>query len=190
LKKVVECVTPTIAGHQARERTMTDDIVVLNGTPTKVTSAAGREFISDCVRAGEGLIGDNDLCNKYEITAADWENITQNGTLLRAVKAEGQRRIRTGIAAQESAAKLFAKAPTVLGDILNDNSASPRHRIESARELRVTSTGTAHAENTADAEKFVITINLGADHIEHFEKTIAPMKPLLPVIKDKVDDDE
>jgi hypothetical protein len=75
-------------------------------------------------------------------------------------------------------------------DILNDKSASPRHRIESARELRQTAIGPG-TENTADTgEKFIITINLGADHVEHYEKSIAPMKPLLPTNEVKINDDE
>jgi hypothetical protein len=128
-----------------------DDDVVLRGIVTDLTSAIGHQFVVDCVRAAEGLLSDNDLRDKYELSAADWENITKNAALMRAIQAERERRVRTGIAAQESAAKIFAKAPTVLGDILNDRSANPRHRIESARELRQTAIGTA--ENTADASE-------------------------------------
>jgi hypothetical protein len=56
-----------------------------------------------------------------------------NKALTRAVQAEHERRIRNGTAAQEAAAKEFANAPTILGNILRDNQASPKHRIEAAR---------------------------------------------------------
>jgi hypothetical protein len=167
------------------------NVVVLRGIPIDLTSATGHQFVVDCVRAAEGLISDSDLQDKYELSLVDWGNITKNTALMRAIQAERERRVRSGVAAQESAAKLFAKAPEVLGTILNDKFASPRHRIESARELRQTASGPAGAESTADAgEKFIITINLGADHVEHYEKTIAPMKPLLPANEVKINDDE
>jgi hypothetical protein len=167
-----------------------NNTVVLHNLEIELDSSAGRAFTIDCVRAAEGLCSDDDIKTKYEISAEDWEGITTNKALIRAIQAARERRVRNGEAARESAAKIFAKAPEVLGDILNDNSASARHRIESARELRQTALGSADAESTADAgEKFIITINLGADHVEHYEKTIAPMKPLLPANEDKVDDD-
>jgi len=91
-------------------------------------------------------------------------------------RPEHERRIRNGDAAREAAAKLFAEAPEVLGNILHDKHASPRHRIEAARELRATAnTG---AEKTGDtADRVVITINLGADHKLVFDKQIAPLMP-------------
>ena len=46
---------------------------------------------------------------------------------------------------------------------MSDSKASPRHRIESARELRQVAIG-GDVESTAETnERFVITINLGAD---------------------------
>jgi hypothetical protein len=56
--------------------------------------------------------------------------------LQRAVAAAKTRRIHDGSAAREKAAHLFIEAPAVLGEIIRDNSMSPRHRIEAARELR------------------------------------------------------
>ena len=166
-----------------------NNAVVLHNLVIELDSSAGRAFTIDCVRAAEGLLNDDDIKAKYEISAEDWRNITTNKALIRAIQNEREKRVRNGTAARESAAKIFARAPAVLGDILDDKSASPRHRIESARELRATASGSGD-ESTADAgEKFIITINMGEGHIEHYEKTIAPMKPLLPANEDKVDDD-
>src|SRR5262245_28349213 len=169
------------------------NVVVLRGIPTDLTSAIGHQFVVDCVRAGEGLLSDQELVEKYEIPPDDWKEIIENTALIRAIRAESERRVRNGTAARESAAKIFVRAPQVLGTILDDKHASPRHRIESARELRATATSPG-AESAADSgDKFIITINLGADgtdHIEHYEKPIKPMKPLVPTIEDKTDGDE
>jgi hypothetical protein len=76
------------------------------------------------------------------------------------------------------AAKLFSEAPEVLGTILHDKDASPRHRIEAARELRATAnTGAERTSNTGDSDRFVITINLGGDEKLKFNKRIAPLTP-------------
>jgi hypothetical protein len=50
----------------------------------------------------------------------------------------------------------------VLNEILHDPAASPRHKIESARELRATAAiGSEASKPTADRERFVIRINFG-----------------------------
>ena len=49
--------------------------------------------------------------------------------------AEKVRRIRSGSAKRERAQQLVVQAPNVLGDIMLDASASPKHRIDSAKAL-------------------------------------------------------
>jgi hypothetical protein len=151
--------------------------LVLNGTKTSLTSAQGRDFVADCVRAGEGLISDTDLRDKYEIDATDWGSITKNKLLIQAIRAESERRVRNGQAAQEAASKHFAKAPGYLNEIMADKATSPRYRIESARELRATAIGNG-PETSNNADKFVITINLGGGHVERYEKDLKPIKEL------------
>ena len=54
---------------------------------------------------------------------------------------------------------------------MRDVSASPRHRVDAVKVLDgLASTG---AEAAAAGARFEITINLGADHIEHYSKSIA-----------------
>ena len=54
---------------------------------------------------------------------------------------------------------------------MRDPNANARHRIDSIRALDgLASTG---AEAAAAGARFEITINLGADHIEHYSKSIA-----------------
>jgi hypothetical protein len=121
---------------------------------------------------------DSDVKNKWTLTDEDWERLANNAPLLQAVRAEREPRIISGDAAKEGAQRAFAKAPTVLSDILMDEQVSPRHRIEAARELRQT-IGEADTASKA-GERFVITINLGGDDKLVIDKAMAPNKPLQP----------
>ena len=80
-----------------------DNVVILRGIPTELTSAVGHAFVVDCVRAGEGLISDQEVVTKYEIPLEGWKKIIENTVLIRAIRAESQRRVRNGTAARESA---------------------------------------------------------------------------------------
>jgi len=153
-----------------------DAVVILRGISIPLASDIGGAFITDCSRNRERLVSDNQICEKYGLSLNAWAEIAQNKAVRLAVNAEHERRIFNGDAAKEAAAKLFAEAPEVLGNILHDKHASPRHRIEAARELRATAnTG---AEKTGDtADRVVITINLGADQKLVFDKQVAPLTP-------------
>jgi hypothetical protein len=167
-----------------------DDIVVLHHTPTSLGSSRGREFVVDAVRAAEGLLSDDDLKNKYELSPGDWHSITSNTTLIRAIQSERTRRVRSGQAAREAAAARFVRAPAILDQIMSSEQSNPRHKIEAIRKLRATAAGAAGTEQTIDSsEKFIIQINLGGD-TEIFEKVITPTKPLLPTNKKEGASDE
>jgi hypothetical protein len=147
--------------------------VTLRGISIPLTSDIGGAFISDCSRNRERLFSDQRLCEKYGLTMNTWAEIAQNNAVRLAINAEHERRLHNGDAAREAAAKLFAEAPEVLGNILHDQRASPRHRIEAARELRTASAG---AEKAGDqAERVIVHIDLGADHKLVFDKRIAPL---------------
>jgi len=128
------------------------------------------DFVSDCARYGEGLLSEEALRRKYCFDDGAWGKLGDNEALIEAIEAEKIRRVRDGSAARERAQQLFATAPSVLGDILHDDAVSPRHRIESARELRQIAANGPEAAPAAD--RFVITINLGAE-VLHFDKSIA-----------------
>ncbi len=91
----------------------------------------------------------------------EWPQLAENTPLLNAVKAERERRIRSGEAAREAAQRHFASAPSVLNEILQNKLIPARHRIEAAKELR--RWRPLGPDATATAEKFVITIDLGGD---------------------------
>jgi hypothetical protein len=177
------------------------DTVVLRGIPTDLDSAIGHVFVIDCTRAAEGLISDKELAEIYEISPADWQNIAKDAALAHAIRAERDRRVRSGTAAREAAAKHFVKAPTILDKIMTDEQANARHRIEAIRELRQT----AIPENQnapSQSDRFIITINLGADCVETYNKSIAinpndpeeqpksaaPERPKLLVDNEKIDE--
>jgi hypothetical protein len=150
--------------------------VVLRGVKVALDTDVGQTFVADCVRHTERLLSDGDIKSKWTLTDEDWQRLADNAPLLQAVRAERERRIISGDAAREGAQRYFAKAPTVLGDILTDEQVSPRHRIEAARELRQVA-GNGPDTVPGAGEKFVITINLGADEKLVFEKEIAPREP-------------
>jgi hypothetical protein len=128
------------------------------------------EFVVDLARYAEGSLSEQQVKKKYHFDDATWALLGENDALVERIEAEKVRRVRNGNAARERAQQIFAKAPSVLGDILHDDGASPRHRIESARELRqIAASG---PETAAASDRFQITINLGAD-VLHFDKSIA-----------------
>src|SRR5207248_9672385 len=96
--------------------------------------------------------------------------------LLQWVRAGRERRILGGEAAREAAQHAFAKAPTILSDILTDEQIPPRHRIEAARELRQAA-GTGPETASEAREKFIIHIDFGGDEklVREFD---VPKRPL------------
>jgi hypothetical protein len=129
------------------------------------------DFIADCARYAEGLLSEQAVKKKHHFDDNTWARLGEDEALIEAIEAEKIRRIRNGSTARERAQQLFATAPNVLGDILHDDGTSARHRIESVRELRQIATNGAEAAPASD--RFQITINLGADVVERYDKSIA-----------------
>ena len=147
--------------------------VVLRGITVVLDTDVGQAFVVDCARHTESLVSDSDIKSKWALTDKDWERLADNAPLLQAVRAQREHRIINGDAAREAAQRHFAKAPTVLGNILTDEQVSPRHRIEAARELRQ-SVGNGPDTASKAGERFVITIDLGGDDKLVFDKAMAP----------------
>src|SRR5262245_57550533 len=119
------------------------------------------DFIVDCTRFAEGILTERAVKKKYRFDDATWERLGSDEALIEAIEVEKTRRIRDGSTARERAQALFAVAPTVLGDIMNDPSASARHRIEASKELRMVADNGPEAAPASTSEKFLIQINLG-----------------------------
>jgi hypothetical protein len=131
------------------------------------------ELISDMARYADGTLTEAQIKRKYRHFDGDvWELLGNDDALIDAIEAEKARRIRRGDTARERAQLLFADAPTVLGSIMNDPSSSARHRIESAKELRVVADNGPEVAPPASSERFQIVINLGNDEILKFDKSL------------------
>jgi len=138
------------------------------GDETKQTPVANlpslienHEFIADLARYAEGLYSEAAVKKKWHFDDATWLQLGDDEKLIEAIEADKVRRIRNGVTARERAQQHFATAPNVLGNILNDDDVSPRHKIESARELRAIAATGPEAAQAAD--RFVIHIELGED---------------------------
>jgi hypothetical protein len=130
------------------------------------------QFISDCARYAESILTRVQIERLYRhLTPADWDALGTDEQLVLAIQNEQTRRIRTGVSAREKAALVHAtKAIDVLDGILSDSDASPRHRIESAKELRAVA---APAPESAAglSERFEIKIVLSSDEVLTFNKS-------------------
>jgi hypothetical protein len=140
-----------------------DGVVVLRGTPVALNSDIGRAWVTDACRNAEQLMTDAELQDKYGVTSTELEQFSQNKTLVRAIQDERARRIRNGVAAQESAALEFSKAPKILGTILGNKDASPRHRIEAAQALRAAARSGSDIMSPDASDRVSIVINIGAE---------------------------
>ena len=133
------------------------------GNEVGLEHETARAFIEDCARNLEGLLSDRQLRETWGLDDDELVRLADNTPLLGAIKAERERRIRMGDAAREAAQRHFAKAPSILNEILQNETISPRHRIEAAKALgQVAGSGSETPGNRG--ERFIISINLGEDH--------------------------
>ena len=144
------------------------DIVDLHGQPAGLEDDL--EFVADCCRYAENILSEEAVKKKYRFDYATWEKLGSNDALVEAIEAEKIRRIRNGSAKRERAQQLVVQAPDVLGGIMLDANASPKHRIDSAKALDAFAANGPEAAPASD--RFQITINLGSD-VLHFDKSIA-----------------
>jgi hypothetical protein len=148
------------------------DTVILGGVAIELTSSIGQQFVTDCVRSAEGLLSDRELVELYEITPADWGNITKDTALIRAIQLERAARVRNGVAAKEMASKHFTKAPTILDRIMTDEQLNARHRVDAIKEMRAIA-APEKQNSSSDNSRFIIQINIG-DESKIYNKSIAP----------------
>jgi hypothetical protein len=150
------------------ELTTMGDVVDLK----PVNLAENHDFVADCCRFQEGILTEANMKLKYRFADSIWEKLGDNEGLLEAVEAEKVRRIRTGQQKRERAQVLVTKAPDVVSAIMLDPAANARHRIDAAASLDKFAANPADSMPTT-SDRFIITINLGADHVEHYNKSIS-----------------
>jgi hypothetical protein len=161
--------------------------VVLRGIPVDVNSDVGAAFVQDVCRHVEDLLPADALRAKYGLQSDEaYEALGSNEPLQRAIAAAKTRRVHDGSAAREKAQHAFLGAPSILNGIMSDTSASARHRIEAARELRAcASVGPSDAQAN-EKERFVIRIDFGTAKT----RVDVPMKAIKPELTIEAGHDE
>lgn len=157
--------------------TMNDNTIILNGVATKIDSDLGRKFVVDACRAGESILSDESLCELYGLNPKNLEKLTENKTLIAAVRSEARRRISSGARTKEAATQRLTKAPAILDSLMSSDKIPVRGRVDSIRELRAISAGTGDESPAEAASLFQITFNLntdGTDHVERLAKIVEP----------------
>ena len=144
------------------------EVVDLNGQPARLEDDL--DFVSDLARFAEGLLAEKAVKKKHHLSADIWERLGSNEKLIETIEAEKVRRISNGSTKRERAQVLVVQAPNVLGAIMNDPSASSRHRIDSTKILMISpATGRRPCRRRTGSDR----INLGSDTLR-FDKSIAP----------------
>ena len=103
------------------------------------------EFITDCARYAEGLLSEKEVKKKHHFDDNTWTRLGEDETLIEAIEAEKARRIRNGSTKRERAQQLVVQAPDVLGGIMLDASASPKHPTEAPPSPEIIRMGPAAA---------------------------------------------
>jgi hypothetical protein len=129
------------------------------------------ELVENLARFADGTLTEAQVKARHHLTNEDWAALGESDRLVELVEAAKLRRIRTGATKRERAQIEIVDGPPILGKIMRDPGANARHVIDAVKTLDgLASTG---AEAAAAGARFEITINLGADHIEHYSKSIA-----------------
>jgi hypothetical protein len=131
-------------------------------------------FITDMARYAVGILTEAQVKKKYRFDDDTWTRLGEDDKLVEAIELKKTQRLFRNDTARERAQLLFADAPTVLGNIMTSGSASPRHKIESARALGQIATPAPTSAPAADASRFIIQINLGNDEILTYNKPLTP----------------
>src|SRR5262249_51856679 len=124
---------------------------------------ADTEFVADLARYSEKLLTEKFIRRKYDSLTDDvWASLGDNNELVEAIENEKLRRIRNGSAKREKAQAHITKAPDILEKIMSDESANPRHRVDSIKALDAIADPGPQA--TPATDRFVINIDLGQDY--------------------------
>jgi hypothetical protein len=115
----------------------TSGTVTLRGHKIEIDSDVGRAFAVDCCRFIEGLINEEQLRKKYGLlTDAAWRELSDIEPLQLLIGKLKDDRIRDGTAQREKASLRWNSAIDVVDAIVQDPTASAKHRLDGARELR------------------------------------------------------
>jgi hypothetical protein len=128
------------------------------------------ELIENLARFADGTLSEAAVKARHHLSNEEWAALGESDKFVELVEACKLRRIRTGTTKRERAQIEIVDGPPILGKIMRDPGSNARHVIDAVKTLDgLASTG---AEAAAAGARFEITINLGADHIEHYSKSI------------------
>jgi hypothetical protein len=128
------------------------------------------ELIVDLCRFAEGLLSERQVRKRHRLADSAWKQMGEDDALLEKIEDEKLRRIRDGSTKRELAQKHIVRGPTVLSEIMDDVSASPRHRVDAVKTLDTLAAN--GPQNAPPMDRFIIQINLGED-VLRFNKSIA-----------------
>jgi hypothetical protein len=143
------------------------DIVDLRGRSIPLEDD---ELIENLARFADGTLSEAAVKSRHHLNNEDWIALGQSDKLVELVEARKLFRIRSGATKRERAQIEIVDAPPILGGIMRGPN-NARHVIDAVKALDSLASGGAEA--TAAGTRFEITINLGADHIEYYNKSIA-----------------
>jgi hypothetical protein len=100
-----------------------------------VSLVDNQELIRDCCRFQEGILSEANMRRKYGFAESVWQDLGEDSALLSAVEEEKLRRMRSGTSKREKAQLHVMRAPDVAAEIMLNESANHRHRLDACKVL-------------------------------------------------------
>src|SRR5262249_17885023 len=121
------------------------------------------ELVEDLARYADGILTEKQVRQRWHLANDEvWTSLGTDESFVERVELEKTRRIRSGATKRELAQLRVVKAPAVLDQILSDQRASPKHRIDAAKALDDLA-GFAPQRPGVEQDRVVIRIDLSAD---------------------------
>ena len=122
-----------------------------------------QELVEDLARYADGILTEKQVRQRWHLANDEvWTSLGTDESFVERVELEKTRRIRSGATKRELAQLRVVRAPEVLDQILSNERASPRHRIDAAKALDDLA-GFAPQRPGVEQDRVVIKIDLSAD---------------------------
>jgi len=139
-----------------------------------------QELVEDLARYADGILTEKQVRQRWHLANDEvWTSLGTDESFVERVELEKTRRIRSGATKRELAQLRVVRAPEVLDQILSNERASPRHRIDAAKALDDLA-GFAPQRPGVEQDRVVIHIDLSADtkdprDVLHIEAAARPV---------------
>jgi len=122
-----------------------------------------QELVEDLARYADGILTEKQVRQRWHLANDEvWTSLGTDESFVERVELEKTRRIRSGATKRELAQLRVVRAPEVLDQILSNERASPRHRIDAAKALDDLA-GFAPQRPGVEQDRVVIKIDFSAD---------------------------